>query len=710
MRERDLRTITKSVSFRARSRILSLLGDQLIGKDHLAIFELVKNAYDADASEAHVAITGLLDRNPTICVQDDGEGMDVETIATKWLEIGSDHRKKQREAGKRTPRFGRLPLGEKGVGRIACYKLGREIELITRRAGNSEFQVVQNWDELMNSEYLADTQVDVHQNARPIVFGDERTGTRITISGLRKLEWTRRDIRDLSRAVTGICSPFEEHGDFVALLEVPEYEEWLEDMPSAVDLMEFAPWRFSFALNVQSFSWNYSFVPPPSLTKKLAGRTDGEQESLLLLPHEREGQVTHDASLLEGIGSVSGEFVAYDGERKILNLYPQVRNLTNFLGSQAGIRVYRDGIRVYNYGEPGDDWLGLDLRRVQRPAERLSRNIVLGGVQLSLQDSTGLTEKTNREGFQENETFEKFSKTVLAIVEKFEMERVGDKRRLKTLVDQQKEMFEIPVEKPLSELRRKIIDTGEAEELIPLLDKVESDYEEMKDILLRAGMAGINLALVIHEVRRGVQALYDAIRAGVDAAELARNASELVRAFETISGLLQRGGSRRTDVRSLVRRMASRSICGRRFERHQVQVQYRLPEQNSELVVYGAFDLLLGTLTNLVDNALYWLRVRFADDDDDPGRRLFIGISDDFDSGPALLVGDNGPGFNADPYELIQPFVHKKPGGSGLGLYYASVAMQLCKGSVEFPERGDVDVPDWVDGAIVALVLTEERK
>lgn len=710
MRERDSRAVTKSVSFRARSRILSLLGDQLIGKDHLAIFELVKNAYDADASVANVTITGLLDMNPTICVQDDGEGMDVETIATKWLEIGSEHRKKQREAGKRTPRFGRLPLGEKGVGRIACYKLGREIELITRRDGNSECRVVQNWDELMTSEYLADAKVDIHQHETPVVFADGRTGTRITISGLRKLEWLRGEIRDLCRAVTGICSPFEEDGDFVAVLDVPEHEEWLEDMPSAVELMEFAPWRFSFALNAESFSWNYSFVPPPSLEKQLTGRTVGEQEGRLLLPHGKEKKVTHDANLLSGIGSVSGEFVAYDGERKILNLYPQVRNLTNFLGNQAGIRVYRDGIRVYNYGEPGDDWLGLDLRRVQRPTERLSRNIVLGGVQLSLEDSTGLTEKTNREGFQENESFEKLKTTVLAIVEKFEIERVGDKRRLKTLVDQQKEAFEVPVEKPLAELRRKIIATGKADELIPLLEKVESDYEEMKDILLRAGMAGINLSLVIHEVRRGVQALYDAIRAGVDAAELARNARELVRAFETISGLLQRGGSRKTAVRELVRRMASRAICGRRFERHQVQVRYRLPEENSALVVYGAFDLLLGTLTNLVDNALYWLRVRFPDADEDPKRRLFIGISDDFDSGPALLVADNGPGFNADPYDLIQPFVHKKPGGSGLGLYYASIAMQLCKGSVEFPDRNDVDVPEWVDGAIVALVFKEERK
>ena len=701
------------MSFKARSRILSLLGDQLIGKDHLAVFELVKNAYDADASSATVTIIGLLAMDPIICVQDDGEGMDGETISTKWLEIGSDHRKRQREAGTRTLRFNRLPLGEKGVGRIACHKLGHKIELVTRKKRQSEYRVILDWDELMRSEYLSQTRVAIQQQPIPVVFTGNQTGTRITISNLRKTDWSKPDIRSLYRAITGICSPFDDEGEFVAKLHAPEREEWLEDLPTVDELMAFAPWRFSFELDSENFSWDYHFTPPPSLKKKIKGRSAQCQKDRLLLPHEGgKKKVTHDADLLEGIGPISGQFVAYDGEQKILRLYTQVRNLGNFLGNQAGIRVYRDGIRIYNYGEPGDDWLGLDLRRVQRPTERLSRNIVVGGIRLSLADSCDLEEKTNREGFHDNEALERLRRAVIAVIEKFEIERVDDKRRLKKVLEGEKETFEIPVEKPLSDLRKKIAKTINADELLPLLDKVETDYAEMKDILLRAGMAGINLALVIHEVQRGVQALYDAIRAETDVAILTRNARELVRAFETISGLLQRKGSRQTDIRELVQRMANRSICGRRFERHHVRVRYRLPKDRDPLVVYGAFDLLLGTLTNLVDNALYWLRVRYPDpaEAEQSERRIFIGSSDDFENGPALLIADNGPGFHADPYDLIHPFVHKKPGGSGLGLYYASIAMQLCNGSLEFPDRKDVDVPSWADGAVVALVFKERPK
>ena len=704
---------TKTVSLKARSRIISLLGEQLIGNDHLAIFELVKNAYDADASSATVTITGLLEMAPIICVQDDGEGMDQETIATKWLEIGGDHRKRQREAGNRTPRFNRLPLGGKGVGRIACQKLGPKIELVTRRIQQPEYRVSLNWDVLMNSQYLSRARVRIREYSTPVVFPAEQTGTKITISDVRKTKWSKSDVRNLYRAITGICSPFGGKGDFVAQLSVPGREEWLEGLPTVNDLRQQAPWHFSFRLDDNSFCWHYGFTPPRSMKKKIQGRSTGKEDDRLLLPHESgKKKVTQDAGLLQGIGPVSGEFVAYDGDQKILRLYPPIGNLRNFLGNQAGIRVYRDGIRIYNYGEPGDDWLGLDLRRVQRPTEKLSRNIVVGGVQLSLAHSSNLEEKTNREGFHENETLGRFRKAVLAVIEKFEIERVEDKRRLKGVMDGEKETFEIPVEKPLSELRQLIEKTEHADKLIPLLEQVEIDYAEMKDILLRAGMAGVNLALVVHEVQRGVQALYDAIKIGTDVSILTRNARELVRAFETISGLLQRRGSRQTDVRELVHRMANPSICGRRFKRHFVRVSYGLPDEDDPLVVYGAFDLLLGTLTNLVDNALYWLRVRYPDpeEDEQSERRIFIGKSEEFEDGPALIIADNGPGFQADPHDLVLPFVHKKPGGSGLGLYYASIAMQLCNGSLEFPDKKDVDVPSWVDGAIVALVFKEKRK
>src|SRR2546430_2253418 len=109
--------------FRPRARLMLLLGNELIREPGIAVFELVKNAYDADASRCRIRLenVGDADSEARIIVGDNGSGMDLKTILRVWLQPGTDNRKKQKEAGWRTPRFKRHPLGEKGVGRFAVH-------------------------------------------------------------------------------------------------------------------------------------------------------------------------------------------------------------------------------------------------------------------------------------------------------------------------------------------------------------------------------------------------------------------------------------------------------------------------------------------------------------------------------------------------------------------------------------------------------------
>ena len=110
--------VTQEISqpFRPRARMLQLLGNELIASDRLEVFELVKNAYDADAS--HVTVRMDLERpvGPMITVRDDGTSMTLDEIRSVWLVPGDDHRKQQRASRKRTPHHHRLPLGEKDRG------------------------------------------------------------------------------------------------------------------------------------------------------------------------------------------------------------------------------------------------------------------------------------------------------------------------------------------------------------------------------------------------------------------------------------------------------------------------------------------------------------------------------------------------------------------------------------------------------------------
>ena len=192
--------------FRPRARLLQLLGDQLIGTPRLAVFELVKNAYDADSEKVTVTLQGLSSEQPFIVVEDDGDGMTLETIRDIWLVPAHDHRAEQRKALRRT-RLLRLPLGEKGLGRFAVHKLGDRIELITRAKGSAECVVTINWDALIEQPFLSDAEVIVRTRA-PEHFQGDKTGTRLTISRLRETSWSRGDVRRLLRQITSISSPF----------------------------------------------------------------------------------------------------------------------------------------------------------------------------------------------------------------------------------------------------------------------------------------------------------------------------------------------------------------------------------------------------------------------------------------------------------------------------------------------------------------------
>ena len=85
-------------------------------------------------------------------------------------------------------------------------------------------------------------------------------------------------------------------------------------------------------------------------------------------------------------------------------------------------------------------------------------------------------------------------------------------------------------------------------------------------------------------------------------------------------------------------------------------------------------------------------------------------MSYDFEGGPAIVVADNGTGFQGDdPENLVRPFFTRKPEGMGLGLYYANLAMELNGGCLVFPQHREVEIPDEFDGASVALIFTELR-
>lgn len=147
--------------------MLLLLGDQLIRNAGIAVFELVKNAYDADANDVKVDLLNVDDQdNGRIVVSDDGIGMNWEIVTEVWLEPGTDYRESQKRAGAKTPKHNRTPMGEKGIGRFAAHKLGRSIALVTRQRGAPEVVVEIDWEQFLQDKYLSDLAIAVDSRQR----------------------------------------------------------------------------------------------------------------------------------------------------------------------------------------------------------------------------------------------------------------------------------------------------------------------------------------------------------------------------------------------------------------------------------------------------------------------------------------------------------------------------------------------------------------
>jgi signal transduction histidine kinase/anti-sigma regulatory factor (Ser/Thr protein kinase) len=708
-------------AFRPRSRLLQLLGDQLIGSAKLAVFELVKNAYDADASHVRVILRRLRSPSPEITVIDDGEGMSLATIRDVWLVPGDDHREKERAAQKRSPKFGRLPLGEKGVGRFAVHKLGDQITLVTRAAGEMECVVKINWPELLQHEFLDRAFVTVRER-EPKIFADDKTGTVINISSLRETSWTRRDVRDLYRQLTSIASPFGKYSsDFNVRVEVPDEPTYLNDLPDTSELVRSAPWHFTFSFDGTTFQYTYEFrgVPGISARPRIVERPEFPLQVLPRLEpddldpsggakRKRPKKITADSAMLRGVGPIKGEFYVFDRDREVLSKLAGSRFVERFLDQNGGVRVYRDGIRVYNYGEPGDDWLGLDLRRVNIPTKNISRNIILGAIELDLGQSSSLREKTNREGFVESAAFDRFRQIVLGALGVLESERSIDKQKIRAATGKSLQPAK-DLSGPLAELRNIATQHHVDRQMEPAFAKIERDYNDLRDNFLRAGLSQVGLATVFHEVERGVAVLHRSIAANAPLRELEVQAGQLQSVLETSTQLLKRGSKKENSLRDLVRRAYDLSLV--RFRLHEVELTCpAIEEVSPDATSLFVFNLALGALANLIDNSIHWLDVAFPDGTSRSGsRKMFINLIPDFYIGPAVVVADNGPGFVDEPEQLVLPFFSRRPEGMGLGLYYANLVMQLNEGELIFPDRSDVGVPPGYTGAVVALAFRKAR-
>lgn len=537
-------------------------------------------------------------------------------------------------------------------------------------------------------------------------------GTKITVTDL-KGEWNRRKLRNIYRDLASLNSPFNKRTDSF-VVKVKSNTNVFEGLPPIEDILKVAMYRGHCVIDGDELKdFCYQFIPWNNLIN-IQGREIrnlSEEDKFLKRRKDSVTSRTRSKIVLENfnlsdykIGKIVLDFYIYEKDTAVFSFMNMERTiLNNYLRENRGVRVYRDGVRIYNYGEKDSDWLSLDLNRLKRAGDNISNNIIIGSVGISRRDSTDLKEKTNREGFIENEAYFAFVDAVTYVLDLITRYRNTDKRRLINVYKKDKRVIE-PVVSDLSSaveiVKDKVSDEKVREDILHYLNRVNDQYVEVRDILIRSANAGLNLGGVIHDMEKQVDALISCIdNDNFDSVKsIALNLEHIIAGYTVF---LKKSSIRTTNVSTIVSAVIDNTKF--RFSDHRIKVYSNRKSVSFEAKLSQTESI--GALTNLIDNSIYWVSQSRHDD-----RKIYVYITDEIEGYISIVVCDNGCGFKLPPEQALRPFITGKPlnTGMGLGLHIAHEVMQAMKGKLLILDANEINLPDTakkyqIDKAIVAL-------
>ena len=677
-----------SAKMRPRARLIGLIGDELISDEPVALVELVKNAYDADATSVAVRFEGSDPGRPeSIVVVDNGTGMDLDTVLMAWFEPGTVIKRKQ----ERSPR-GRLYQGAKGIGRFAAARLAESLILESKVEGADDgVFVLLEWGRFDDESYLDEITIDYELNPLP----DLERGTRLTLEKLRKV-WEMEDYEELYARLSRLISPFNDVTDFNILLDIPAHPE-LSGKVEPPELILKPKYLLKGKVDKQGFFKGELHVDGKCY-KEFPGYPDKKCKL--------RGRDTKPIC-----GPFEVEIRAWDRDREGLEPISErlgigIREIRRTLNTYCGVSIYRDGFRVYPYGQKGNDWLNLDLRSRQKPGTRLANNQIVAAIRISRRENPQLKDRSTREGMVLNaahSALEEWFKEVLSLLEN---ERYILRPRMDQIesVDPLFEAFEIrdTVQRARSELGKDHPITRlitEAEQQIKAgVERVQEVYSRL---LMSAGL-GHMVDIVIHEIgaplgkiNRQLAILERELEKLLDD----EGKKKITPRIESIKGWLGQIHNLRQRLEPQAPAKRSRTTIFnvqdeiednfRLYEAliRKQRIRYDIIAPQPPIRIKMSRARLGQIVANMIDNSIFWL-VR----DKGAGRGGYIQVKlMRLDHGFRLLFSDDGPGVPEEDRSMIfEPYFSRKPNGMGLGLYIARLVIEPY-GKLVY--RDDCDLP-----------------
>ena len=677
---------------RPRARLIKTIGEELISNDIVAIIELVKNSYDANASVISITFQGrviivkegkrekkiLIKQGSSIIISDDGIGMNLETVKRAWMEPATISKKNTKRSIGNKRRY----TGEKGIGRFASAKLAASLKMISRPNSDNEVVVDFNWADFSDDEKYLD-EVECSWEVRsPIDI--KTSGTTLKLEELNS-DWDEEKFRDLRIALSRLINPVSPITDFLMDIELPK------------ELSEFSGWITApQSLNKPDYYIKGNIDNDGKPDIKYFSKKIGKEEALNIKDS--------DFSLREPvrkpvIGAFSFEFRTWN--RDVGETPTALKNIKSDLDELGGISIYRDDFRVLPYGEKKNDWLRLDLRRVNNPTMRLSNNQIVGYVSVSLDENPDLKDQSNREGIVESQAFTDLKEIIINILNQVELKRYLERPREVNQERNQLGLFNDFSIAPVAKLiQSKLPNDKEVNDLFTKTESViQEGVKKVQEVISRyrrLSTLGLLIDVILHDGNNFLATIdseahlltKEISKKDFDIDTVQEHIKNINEGRKVIALLFKRiepfGGRQRGRPKNVIIEDSISNVFSLyKNELTKLGIKFTIPSTKSE-VKFNEGDLQL-IFVNLLQNSIYWLETSKET------REIDI-LIDKTESELSVVFSDNGPGIMEEHQQnIFKPYFTTKQNGIGLGLTIVGELITEYDGDFTLIDNGPLE-------------------
>lgn len=403
-----------------------LIGRELITDRVTALFELVKNCYDANSEKVIVEFYNVTSKiNNKIIIRDNGIGMSFEDIRDKWMVVGTANKRKETHSP--NP-YNRRFVGEKGIGRFAVDKLGGKVLIKTKQKGSSSILNVEiNWE---NYQSLSDRQqislfTDVeNQYWFEDTIDVDSHGTELIITSIRE-EWNKENIEKLSKELTKIISPFHPvFPPFNIYIYSNEFNQFDGKNPIKSDAIDF-----------------YSHKGEISYFIGEKGINDESSYQEVLKFDDRTGKLKVIKEKIKSFGPINLKIYYFDraAKKRFTDYYKLKEDDDTRID---GIKIYRDGVVTTPFAETESDRhkqrdvLGIDKRLWQDTFDRIGTREILGSIEITKENNPQIIDSTNRQDFVDTKEYQDLKTFVIRQLDAFSELKIYERkqRRIETTI------------------------------------------------------------------------------------------------------------------------------------------------------------------------------------------------------------------------------------------------------------------------------------